>query len=176
MPFVTVPIAYLYAEDDYWQKYMTVCEEIGWPKSSLISHWLNSYCSVNKLWLQEAAELDAIARGYAGSKGEYFKVCRDWKEIRPYSGARPVFANNPLATIPKVSISKTTRRSYHSIRASAVNAAFFRLVCEIEADNKQNVLSRIAVWYVTKFWERSYQWQLNANEQLAFSPDIGPEL
>lgn len=174
MAYSTVPIAYLYAEDDYWRKYMAACEEIGWARSSLITNWLNSYCSVNRVWLQNAAELDATARGYSSSGGEYFVACRDWGDLKSYAGPKPVFADNPLATTPKVPTSKENRRSYQSIRTSGINAAFFRLICEIEQDNKQAVLSRVAVWHVNKYWDRSYRWQLEASGQESFTPEIIP--
>ena len=158
--------------DEYWQRYLSAVDEIGWNKSSLITQWLASFCSVNRAYLQKCAELDAQARGFDSAKGDYFSLCRNWEELPAYTDARPIFDPSPLAAIAKVETSSQTRRSFNAFRASGINSAFFHLLCEIEQDNAPKTISRIAVWHIDKYWDKSYRWQLEADTQLSFRPEF----
>jgi hypothetical protein len=172
-PVIVEPtVSYLYGSSETWERYDKACDEIGWKKKTLITQLLHSYGSVHLTYYQNAADMDAIARGFECHQGEHYQLLRDWQELPPYSGAQPAFEPSPLIDVPQVEISADNRRSFRSIQCSGKNSVILNLATIVERSNVPQTLSRIMLWHFDRYWDKSYALQLASDEQQTLSPSI----
>ncbi|MEM1307944.1 MAG: hypothetical protein AAGF98_00330 [Cyanobacteria bacterium P01_H01_bin.153] len=168
--FREVTTSYVYASAETWAKYDYACQELGWQKKTLLTQLLHSYGSAELAYYREAAEMDAVARGFEGHQGEHYQLLRDWSELPKYAAAQPPFNPSPLASIPDVATDAAGRRSFSSIRCSGRNSAILHLATIIERANVPQTLSRIMLWHFDRYWEKGYLYQLEADKQQTLSP------
>jgi hypothetical protein len=170
--YCEVTVSYVYATPHTWEQYTEACEELGWNRKSLLTQILHSYGGANLDYYREAAEMDAIARGFEGHKGEHYRLLRNWGELPRYVGTQPAFERSPLADIPEVSTQAGDRRSFVSIRCSGRNSAILHLATVIERSNVPQTLSRIMLWHFGRYWGKGYALQLESDQQETLSPEI----
>lgn len=170
--YCEVTVSYVYATSETWEKYIKACEELGWNRKSLLTQILHSYGGANLDYYREAAEMDAIARGFEGHQGEHYRLLRDWGELPRYVGTQPAFERSPLADIAELSMNASDRRSFVSIRCSGRNSAILHLATVIERDNVPQTLSRIMLWHFNRYWVKGYLSQLQSDEQETLTPEI----
>ena len=170
--FCEVTVSYVYGSPDIWEKYQKTCDELGWNKKTLLTQLLHSYGSKELTYYQKAAEMDAVARGFSSHQGEYYRLLRDWKELPRYTQSQPPFERSPLADIPDIPTNAEGRRSFRSIRCSGRNSAILHLATIIERSNVPQTLSRIMVWHYSRYWDKSYLQQLEADRQETLNPSL----
>lgn len=170
--FCEVSVSYVYGSRETWEKYDRACDELGWNKKTLLTQLLHSYGSKELVYYQTAAEMDAVARGFASHQGEHYQLLRDWGELPRYTGSQPPFERSPLAEIPDVPNGAAGRRSFRSIRCSGRNSAILHLATIVERSNIPQTLSRIMLWHFERYWHPSYIAQLKADQQLTIKPEL----
>ena len=170
--FVEVKVSYVYASGETWKMYTQSCDELGWHKKALLTQLLHSYGCFALAYYQEAAEMDALARGFSSHRGEHYRTLRDWVEMPRYVTSQPPFKPSPLADIHSIEANTASRRAFSSIRCSGRNSAILHLATIIERSNIPQTLSRIMLWYFDRYWNNRYVLQLESDQQETISPHI----
>lgn len=168
--YKTIPINYVYMSSATQEKFEAAINIAGWGKSVILTQIAQTYGKVHDDYYSRVAELDAKARGFEQHKGDHFDMLSDWKELPPYADSRPIFEPSPLASIPNPDRS-LPRYSFSQFRCSARNAAILRLALVVEQTNMQVLMSKMFVWYYSKYWPL-YLPQLASVEQRTISPDM----
>ena len=170
--FCEVSVSYVYGSPETWEKYDKACDEMGWQKKTLLTQLLHSYGSRELAYYQGAAQMDAVARGFAAHQGEHYQLLRDWGELPRYTGSQPPFERSPLADIPDVPNGAAGRRSFRSIRCSGRNSAILHLATIVERSNVPQTISRIMLWHFDQYWHPGYISQLEADRQSTINPEF----
>lgn len=167
-----VAVSYVYATAETWDKYTTACDELGWNKKNLLTQLLHSYGGACLDYYQRAAQMDAVARGFEGHRGEHYRLLRNWGELPRYTGTQPAFEPSPLADVPEIPASAEYRRRLGSISCSGRNSAILHLATIIERSNVPQTLSRIMLWHFDRYWDKGYASQLESDQQETLAPEI----
>jgi hypothetical protein len=170
--FCEVTVSYIYGSPKTWEMYEASCKELGWNRKTLLTQLLHSFGSRHLAYYQEAAEMDAIARGFDSHKGEHYQLLRDWGDLPQYVGSQPPFRPSPLVNIPPVPTTKEGRKSFRSINCSGRNSAILHLATIIERSNVPQTMSRIMLWHFSEYWGRGYITQLESDQQQTLNPDL----
>lgn len=164
MSYRKIDINYCYIGPSELEKFETAQDLTGWAKTVILTQIAQTYGKVHEDYYAEAAELDAVARGFEKHQGDHFDALCDWsKPLPPYKEARPLFDPSPIATIPMPDKS-VGRHGFNGFRCSARNAAIIRLALEIEQTNIQIFMSKAFTWYYARYWHL-YLPQLASVEQ-----------
>jgi len=171
MAFKTIPISYIYAEPIYWERYETAREASGWSKATMLTQLAHTFGKVHLTYYQKAAELDAVARGYACHQGDHYDLLRNWDELPVYKGELPDFDKSPLQLMPDPDMS-LERKSFTRFKCSGRNAAVLRMAMIVDRTNVQVLMTKILRWYYTNYWGNAYLSQIEANAQHTLNPDM----
>lgn len=137
----------------------------------MLTQLAHTYGKANLSYYQQAAELDAVARGFTQHKGEHYRRLRNWENLPPYQLERPSFDQSPLIAIPAPDVS-LQRMSFTRFKCSGRNAAVLHLAMLIEQTNIQKLMTRILRWYYSRYWGDAYLSQLAADDQETLSPNM----
>ena len=174
MSYKKIDINYCYIGPSELERFNTAQELTGWAKTVILTQIAQTYGKVYEDYYAEAAELDAVARGYECHRGSHFDALCDWnKALPPYQNARPIFEASPLASIPMPDKS-VGRYGFNGFRCSARNAAIIRLALEVEQTNIQIFMSKAFIWYYARYWHL-YLPQLASVEQRCIKAKIEPD-
>lgn len=168
--YCEVPVSYVYGSPETWERYDLACSELGWNKKTLLTQLLHSYGAKELAYYQQAAEMDATARGFESHQGEHYQLLRDWGDLPRYVNAQPPFERSPLADIPDIPTGAAGRRSFRSIRCSGRNSAILHLATIVERSNVPQTISRIMLWHFERYWHPGYVNQIAADQQLTIDP------
>lgn len=171
--FTTIPINYVYMDDSIQQKFKTAENIAKWGKATILTQIAQTYGKVTLDYYAEAAELDAVARGFKQHKGEHFDLLADWQDLPPYIGDRPIFKPSPIAAIP-LPDKALPRVSFARFNCSKRNAAILKMSLIVDNTNIQILMSQLFVWYYARYWDL-YLPQLASAEQHCIKPVSGTQ-
>lgn len=140
----------------------------------MLSHIAHTFSAVHLTYYQQAAELDAVFRGFKQHKGEHYQLLRNWQTLPPYEVQRPHFPPSPLERVPDPDFS-LERMSFTKFRCSGRDATVLHLAMLIERTNIQILMTRILRWYYSSYWESAYLIQLESDDQSTLSPTVTTE-
>ena len=174
MAYVEILTSYLVLAPDVWEdRFQVVLREQGWPQTQLVNLAIADYFQRNTDYYVAAAQLDAQARGYDGTKGAYYQDLLE-DNLQPWSdGLRPDFPSSPLKRITDAGEARKNQHRLKQIRLSEYNAALIRLALEVDDLTLIQLTSRIIDWHFREYWDAKggYQWQILGSEQETFEPE-----
>ena len=171
--FTTIPINYVYMDKSIQEKFKTAENIAKWGKGTILTQIAQTYGKVNLDYYAEAAELDAVARGFKQHQGEHFDLLSSWQDLPKYVESRPIFKPSPIAAIP-IPDSSMPRVSFSRFHCSKRNAAVLKIALIVDNTNIQILMSQLFVWYYARYWDL-YKPQLEAVEQRCIKPDLSAE-
>lgn len=176
-----LPLSYIYAEAQDWERYLQACDALMWMQSTLLSQICNSHFAVK--WKTYAAFAEAGAKARGLSTEAFFDVCLDWKTDLPtYVEKPPEYRDAPLAGYfdphnsdqQPPAENKKTRRSINHLRIGTANAALLRVVCDVHNVSLRTIAGILLKSHLDSYWEKSYASQIRAAEQKSFHRIINP--
>lgn len=165
-----VTISAVYGLPSTWEKFDASCEELGWNKKTFLTQLLHSFGSRYIDYYREAAELDAIARGFESHCGDYYDLLSNWGDLPKYVQVQPPFTPSPLAEIPDIPTGKENRRTFSYISCSGANSAILRIATIVERSSPPQTISRIMEWHYGEYWGKGYLRQIESDRQRRLDP------
>ncbi|EDX82441.1 hypothetical protein S7335_1145 [Synechococcus sp. PCC 7335] len=141
----------------------------------MLMHLAHRFVEDHLSYYQQAAEYDAISRGFEQHQGEHYQLLRDWQSLPAYKAERLQFAPSPLQQMPDPDVS-LERMSFTRFKCSARDSAVLHLAMIIERTNIQILMTKIMRWYFMHYWDSKFLYQLESDEQLTLSPTVLPQV
>ena len=143
----------------------------SWPQRLIPTQIAHCFGKRFLSYYQDAAEIDAIAKGFSQHQGEHYDLLSTWKKLPPYRNGRPDYSRSPLDNMASVDTT-LERISFNGFKRSARNSTVFHLAYVIERESPQIVMSKLLTWYYENYWSSNYIEQIESERQRTLSPDM----